>query len=724
MGLPRKPFELRVELNDGKILNFSGVEEYVSGFKYLYIRTREKTVSFRRDDLSRAERRPQGGSYWSAVPMRNPKRVAAALLLLSFSYFAAPVNAQVIPPTTEETPWDHVLNLPAKPTASGALPRDQNNNVQNNQICGTGAGSVTGPVAALFDPKNNPLKLSEWKHTISTRNPAKFPPVSYDPFTVDHISWYEKEIHDAEEISLDGFLVKYDHFPLEGKSSPELQLLLSIDSELKFGLAIDPAVLKAEGNPLGRDLDLSTWNDRRYIYGMIRDFYATVPRDRWLRAGNGGSETPVIYFPEPEGFTVQIPTAFTAGNELDDIFEYYFRLDPNTYYTAGWGGGSTLDAQTISPGTLNTDREATYNTSWGNISNTKDLYIIDSWNDYQRKTDINDSLESGKTLLQKTADGILDNCALTESWAIQGNYIFPGVSDLEFPASGSGDAYLLMKNTGTRNWGALAGHQLESQGTLGSDQDPVALPRPIIRPEEYTTFRIPYKVGRLISGGQSFHWDMVSRNTLGVSTPFGGATYVSGASIVAAPAQPTPTPEISIPSPTPYGPEIEGDGSTISCPGLWVERHSDFVKIPDIPGTPVKTEAYIIPRLDFEKDETRYFCTNIKRAPNRTISKIEFSAVELHNFIGCAGILLTATDRSTGLTLYSKDPLGGTFNRSTKIILRGDQIQEGVWDLALTDKSILGDHNKDGVVIADRQRVDGGDQCTLFSLRVLIYYVY
>ena len=74
MGVARRPFEMKIELIDGKAITMEEVEEYVSGFKYLYIRCVEKTLSFRREDIKTVTRRPTGTSYWSDVSLRKPNR--------------------------------------------------------------------------------------------------------------------------------------------------------------------------------------------------------------------------------------------------------------------------------------------------------------------------------------------------------------------------------------------------------------------------------------------------------------------------------------------------------------------------------------------------------------------------------------------------------------------------------------------------------------------------
>ena len=161
-----------------------------------------------------------------------------------------------------------------------------------------------------------------------------------------------------------------------------------------------------------------------------------------------------------------------------------------------------------------------------------------------------------------------------------------------------------------------------------------------------------------------------------------------------------------------------------SCDGPWVHEIGEAVKVPDIPGTPALVEGHNVPVLRFEKDESRAFCARMAFAPSRVVVKIDFKAAELHNHIGCAGLLLTATPRTgpyAGETLYSQDPDSPSFARHSWVRARGDRIEEGIWDLVLTDKSVLADHNDDGVVTTE-QMSQGGDQCTIFSLKALTFY--
>lgn len=85
MGLSLNPFEVKVRLRPGSrtitgapsdhtagplCYTIDDVDEYVVGFRYLYIRTRSgKTYSVPRDDIDDAERRRNGA--WRPIPMRR-----------------------------------------------------------------------------------------------------------------------------------------------------------------------------------------------------------------------------------------------------------------------------------------------------------------------------------------------------------------------------------------------------------------------------------------------------------------------------------------------------------------------------------------------------------------------------------------------------------------------------------------------------------------------------
>ncbi len=73
MGTPRNRFEILVEFADGRSRTYSDVEEYVIGFKYIYIRLPDRTLSYARDQVATLSRRPTGGTFWSQIRMRGPR---------------------------------------------------------------------------------------------------------------------------------------------------------------------------------------------------------------------------------------------------------------------------------------------------------------------------------------------------------------------------------------------------------------------------------------------------------------------------------------------------------------------------------------------------------------------------------------------------------------------------------------------------------------------------
>lgn len=73
MGTPRNRFEILVEFSNEVSRTYSDVEEYVIGFKYIYIRLPERTLSYHRDTVLNLSRRPHGGTFWSPIRMRGPR---------------------------------------------------------------------------------------------------------------------------------------------------------------------------------------------------------------------------------------------------------------------------------------------------------------------------------------------------------------------------------------------------------------------------------------------------------------------------------------------------------------------------------------------------------------------------------------------------------------------------------------------------------------------------
>lgn len=75
MGVARQPFQLRVQLVGSDTPSvFDGVEEFVSGFKYLYVRTGNQTLSFHRDTVASVQRKMLVDGDWLPVSMRNPAK--------------------------------------------------------------------------------------------------------------------------------------------------------------------------------------------------------------------------------------------------------------------------------------------------------------------------------------------------------------------------------------------------------------------------------------------------------------------------------------------------------------------------------------------------------------------------------------------------------------------------------------------------------------------------
>lgn len=74
MGVARRPFGLRVDLTDGSTMLLDRVEEYVSGFKYLYVRCVNRTLSFDRDAVASVWRRMADDHDWAGVNLRGQKK--------------------------------------------------------------------------------------------------------------------------------------------------------------------------------------------------------------------------------------------------------------------------------------------------------------------------------------------------------------------------------------------------------------------------------------------------------------------------------------------------------------------------------------------------------------------------------------------------------------------------------------------------------------------------
>lgn len=75
MGVAKQPFQLRIQLiGSDTVTVFDGVEEFVSGFKYLYVRAGNQTLSFHRDTVASVHRKMLLEGDWLPVHMRNPAK--------------------------------------------------------------------------------------------------------------------------------------------------------------------------------------------------------------------------------------------------------------------------------------------------------------------------------------------------------------------------------------------------------------------------------------------------------------------------------------------------------------------------------------------------------------------------------------------------------------------------------------------------------------------------
>lgn len=66
-------YEIRVTYKNGLSAVVENVEEFVGGYRYFYVRTPEKTLSFERATLHEVARRVHGGDAWLPVLLRKPK---------------------------------------------------------------------------------------------------------------------------------------------------------------------------------------------------------------------------------------------------------------------------------------------------------------------------------------------------------------------------------------------------------------------------------------------------------------------------------------------------------------------------------------------------------------------------------------------------------------------------------------------------------------------------
>lgn len=75
MGVAKQPFQIRLKLvgdKDSTVLN--GVEEFVSGFKYLYVRAGSSTLSYHRDSIESVHRKMVNSGEWLPVSLRHPAK--------------------------------------------------------------------------------------------------------------------------------------------------------------------------------------------------------------------------------------------------------------------------------------------------------------------------------------------------------------------------------------------------------------------------------------------------------------------------------------------------------------------------------------------------------------------------------------------------------------------------------------------------------------------------
>ena len=66
-------YQIRVEYKNGSAAEVLDVEEFVAGYKYMYLRTKSSTLSFNRSDISNISRRVNGEEDWIPILMKKPK---------------------------------------------------------------------------------------------------------------------------------------------------------------------------------------------------------------------------------------------------------------------------------------------------------------------------------------------------------------------------------------------------------------------------------------------------------------------------------------------------------------------------------------------------------------------------------------------------------------------------------------------------------------------------
>ena len=71
-------YELKVDYKNGGHIKVPQVEEFVAGYKYLYVRTSASTLSFDREDIREVYRRSNGvNNQWIPVVMKKSRKAKA-----------------------------------------------------------------------------------------------------------------------------------------------------------------------------------------------------------------------------------------------------------------------------------------------------------------------------------------------------------------------------------------------------------------------------------------------------------------------------------------------------------------------------------------------------------------------------------------------------------------------------------------------------------------------
>jgi len=67
-------YELKVDFRNGGHATVDSVLEFVAGYRYLYVRTPDSTMSFERGNIREVYRRVEGQDMWLPVVMRKARR--------------------------------------------------------------------------------------------------------------------------------------------------------------------------------------------------------------------------------------------------------------------------------------------------------------------------------------------------------------------------------------------------------------------------------------------------------------------------------------------------------------------------------------------------------------------------------------------------------------------------------------------------------------------------